>query len=240
MNLYQVFPATSETFPLATTEDKRIIARTLEAPTKPFIRAVMVTNSEGNTVDADSSSRALSLGADRTLLGLYREASDIVLVGATTVRREAVPTPRTSALAIVSASGDLSDHQLVVRENAQVFLVTSAEGALVAQETLKGVPFTPVVVDSDKAMTATDIMESLSAHTSTEHCVIEGGRVLWETFADITDEVCISVTPPPLDSHAGIPPWWPFPTNSWTLTSLMTDDAKMLYYRYRTGIRGAP
>lgn len=240
MNLYQVFPATSETYPLATAADKRVVAKTLEAPTKPLIRAVMVTNSAGHTVDADASSRGLSLGVDRTLLGLYREASDIVLVGATTVRREPVPTPRTSALAIVSASGDLSGHQLVVRENAKLFLVTNAEGALVAQQTFQGVPFTPVLVHSDEAMSATDIMESLSAYTSTEHCVIEGGRVLWETFAGITDEVCISVTPPPLDSHAGIPPWWPFPTDSWTLASLMTDDAKMLYYRYRTGIRGAP
>lgn len=240
MNLYQVFPATSETFPLDTPHDREVVSKTLLPPSLPWVRAIMVTNSAGHTVDASGSSAGLSHGADRALLGIYRELSDVVIVGASTLRSERVPTPRTSALAIVSGSGDLSDHNLVVRDNARVFLVTTEEGAHRAKGTFDNVPYTPVVLNTKAPFSAVDVHQALAKHTPTQHVLVEGGRLLWETWANMTDEVCIAVTPPPLDSHAGIPAWWPNDTSTWELTSLMTDDAQMLYYRYQTGIRGAP
>jgi len=240
VNLYQVFPADSKTFPLTTPDERAVVSGMLRPSILPWVRAIMVTNSAGDTVDATGSSRGLSLGADRTLLGLYREAADIVLVGASTIRSEPVPTPRHSALAIVSASGNLEDHKLVPRDNAVVFLVTTQAGAARAVPSLKGIDVTPVIVDSSQPFTSSDIFDSLAAVTTTDHVLVEGGRRLWETLADVTDEVCIAVTPPPLDSHAGIPSWWPNDTATWTLSSLLTDDDKMLYYRYLTDVSGAP
>jgi riboflavin biosynthesis pyrimidine reductase len=172
------------------------------------------------------------------LLGLYRESADVVIVGASTVRRERVPTPRTSVLALVTSSGHLAGHKLELRDNHRVVVVTSPTGAARVASDLAKIPHRSVVLDKQANFLAPDILGALSGLCSTHHVLIEGGRVLWETFAPITDELALAVTPPPLDYHGGIPPWWPGDTSRWTVHSLMTDDEKMLYYRYITHIRG--
>jgi riboflavin biosynthesis pyrimidine reductase len=240
VNLYEVFPATSETLSLTTPDDRQVFSRSLAPSALPWVRAIMVTDSAGQTVDAGGSSRELSHGADRTLLGLYREAADIVLVGASTLRAEPVPTPRSSVLGIVSASGNLDGHKLVVREHANIVVLTTPHGATRVMDSLSGIPFTPVIVDTAIPFISEQLVTSMTSATGGQHFLVEGGRGLWETMADITDEVCISVTPPPLDNHGGIPSWWPSDTANWSLTSLLSDDEKMLYFRYQTGIRGAP
>jgi len=56
----------------------------------------------------------------------------------------------------------------------------------------------------------------------------------------VIDEVVVSVTPPPTDSHQGSPRWWPGGVDRWHLDALFSDDAQMLYYLQRTGARGVP
>jgi len=238
MNLYRVIPGPPESFPSETPQQRAVIGATLVPPHTPWVRAIMVANSAGETTGQSGTSTGLSRGADRMLLNLYRESADVVIVGATTVRKERVPTPRAAVLAIVSHSGDLRDHKVDLRDRAQVVVVTSPTGAPRVASDFSEIPHHTVVLDTDPPFSAHDILVTLSGTCSTEQVLIEGGRVLWETFAVVTDELALAVTPPPLNHHGGIPDWWPTDTSAWALHSLMSDDEKMLYYRYITHIRG--
>ena len=240
MNLYRVIPGPAKPIPFDTPEERQALAVEFSPPHTPWIRAVMVANSAGETRGPTGTSAGLTRGADRALLGLYREAADVVLVGASTVRAERVPTPRTSALAIVSSSGDLSGHQLVVGEGALVCVITSPPGAQRLAHTLSDVPHTVCVIDSPAPFGHQDILSALAGWCSTTHVLVEGGVALWHTFAAVTNELALAVTPPPLDQHGGVPAWWPGDRSEWSVASLLSDDEKMLYYRHLTGVRGAP
>jgi len=240
VNLYRVIPGPVAPIPCDTAEQRQLLAGELIPPVTPWIRAIMVANSAGHTVGPSGTSAGLTRGADRLLLGLYRECADVVLVGASTIRAERVPTPRTSALAIISPSGDLQAHQLVVRDGALVGVVTTPEGAVRLAETFAAVPHTALIIDAPAPFSSAEILGALASWYSLEHVLVEGGVALWQTFAPITDELALAVTPPPLDHHGGVPEWWPGESSQWTLHSLWSDDEKMLYYRYLTGVRGAP
>lgn len=240
MNLYRVLPDPPGLIPFDAPQEQAAFAATLAPQSLPWIRAVMVANSAGETLGPTGTSAGLTRGADRALLRLYREAADVVLVGASTLRAERVPTPRNAALAIVSASGELRGHQLVVRENARVCVITTPHGASAAAQALGDIEHTVLIIDSEAPFSAKAIHAVLQTWCLSDHLVIEGGKALWETFAEWTMELCLAVTPPPLDHHGGIPEWWPGDSSHWTLLSVLSDDEKMLYYRYLVHPSGAP
>lgn len=238
MNLYRVLPPPSEMIPLESLEDRAAVLEKLTPPRLPWVRAIMVTNSAGEYQGATGTSAGLTRGADRVMLGLYRASADLVLTGASTTRAEPVPIPRSTPLCVVSASGDLSGHQITTRNNHSLFVVTTAAGGARVKATAIGLDPVVLTVNSTANFGAQEIIECLAPHVATDHLLVEGGRALWETFAPITDELVVAVAPPPLSTHQGIPPWWPGDRSGWTLTSLLTDDEKMLYFRYETGLNG--
>ncbi len=198
----------------------------------------MVTNSAGNTEGPTGTSAGLTAGSDRALLGLYRSSADIVLTGARTVRLEPVPVPANTPLCVVTRSGNLKGHQMTSGPGRSLFVVTTQQGAKQATADTEGLDAKVLILESGENFDAHAIIDTLSRHTPTEHILVEGGRALWETFAPFTDEICVTVAPPPTNAHQGIPQWWPGDSSTWTLTSLMTDDHKMLYFRYETGLNG--
>jgi hypothetical protein len=119
-------------------------------------------------------------------------------------------------------------------------VVTRPVASREVRETLGTIDAEILTVQGEGHIPAREVRELLSTALSAQHFLLEGGRSLWESWAHLIDEVALSVTPPPNDVHRGIPSWWPLDTGAWQLTSLMTDDAKMLYHRYQTGARGAP
>lgn len=234
MNLYQVLPVPSGSPLFSTVDDRSAILQTLSPRGIPWVRAIMVTNAGGETVGSDGSSRSLSQGADRALLGIYRDTADTVVVGASTIRRESVPTPRSATLVVLTRTGDMSGHRLVYRGDPGVVVVTleTASGRL--EETFGDVPHTPLFLDSMELDSPAAILEQVSRVNHTSSVLIEGGRRTWELFEPVTNELCISVQPPLVSDQGGIPSWWPGDRDSWELQSLWTDDEKMLYYRYLT------
>ena len=234
MNLYPVFPQWSERASLSIQEHRDDILELLRPPEPSWVRAIVVATPAGETIGPDGSSASLSRGADRALLGLYRELADAVVVGASTLRLEPVPTPSTTPMVILSRSGNLSQHRLKIREGAHILVVTSPEGSRIAQETLGNTQATVLALPEESFSWGAHIVKALSEHIPIQHVLVEGGQKTWSTFASITHEVCLSVTPPLNDGQAGIPPWWPGDPGAWSLHSLWTDDAKMLYYRYHT------
>lgn len=200
----------------------------------------MVTNSQGDTVGPDGSSRSLTKGADRALVGIYRDVADAVVVGATTLRRERVPTPQQSVLVVLTQTGDMSGHQLVYRDGGEVIVVTRAVARDPLSDTFNDVPHTPLYLEPSELTSPTAILDHVSRVRPAGSVLVEGGRRTWELFAPITDEVCVTVRPPLTHDDAGIPSWWPGERSSWDLQTLWTDDEKMLYYRYLTGASARP
>ena len=110
-----------------------------------YVRLNLVTSLDGRAAGADGTSESLTSRADRTILGVIRELADVVLVGAESVRREGYVRPRTAALAIVTASGDLTGHRLTAHPDrtSPVLVITTAAGVARATAT---VPDATVVV----------------------------------------------------------------------------------------------
>lgn len=240
MNLYGVIPPPASTTNLADETERRAVVETLRPPKGPWVRAAFVTNSAGEMWGSDGTSASITRGADRALLALHRQVVDAVIVGARTITQEPVPLPVSTPLVVVTASGNLQGHQLIHTERGEVVVVTTPEGATRVAESLDSVAHRVVVLDEAPAFSAEAIVATLQGALGAQSFLIEGGRALLETFASITDEVALSVTPPPRSDRGGVPPWWPGVPESWSLVSLMTDDEQMLYYRYLTGPRGAP
>ncbi len=240
MNLYRVLPPPPQALTLTDETDLALIASDLAPPATEWIRAVMVTNALGETEGFDGTSGSLTAGVDRRLLALQRAAFDVIVTGAETARRERIPVPQTTPLAIITASGDLSGHRLQLSPGSQLVVVTRPGAAATVQETLGDIPAEILTLEGEGLIPATEVRTALSETLGAKTFLLEGGRSIWESWAPLTDEVALSVTPPPNDHHRGIPSWWPVDTSVWQLTSLMTDDAKMLYHRYQTGLRGAP
>jgi riboflavin biosynthesis pyrimidine reductase len=77
------------------------------APSPDWLRVNLVVSLDGSAVGPDGTSRSLTTGADRAVLGAIRAESDLVLVGAATLRAEPDLVPRRTPLAVLSRSGDL-------------------------------------------------------------------------------------------------------------------------------------
>jgi riboflavin biosynthesis pyrimidine reductase len=77
------------------------------APQADWLRVNLIVSLDGSAVGADGTSRSLTGGADRAILGAIRAESDLVLVGAATLRAEPDLVPRRTRLAVLSRSGDL-------------------------------------------------------------------------------------------------------------------------------------
>ena len=76
-------------------------------PGDAWLRLDLVGALGGQSTGASGTSEDLTGGIDRTVLGVLRAAADVVLVGAGTLRGEALPAPRTRPLAVATSSGDL-------------------------------------------------------------------------------------------------------------------------------------
>jgi len=72
----------------------------------------LVVSLDGSAAGPDGTSSSLTMGSDRAVLGAIRAASDLVLVGAATLRSEPHLVPRSTRLAVLSRSGDLGEARL--------------------------------------------------------------------------------------------------------------------------------
>ena len=232
MNLYRVIPSPPESFDLGEQSQKEELARHYASGAEASVRAMMVTSASGDTVSSAGSSEALSRGADRLLLGILRESADVVVVGASTIRQERVPLPRTVPLVVLTHSGDLHGHQLVSRgaPHERLIIASPPSTTGLLSDALGPTPWEHL--EWDPRLSVELLHQSITDHTGARHVLIEGGRRTWEYFAPLTTELLVSTPAPPRNDHHGIPPWWPGSVSHSELRSLFTDDTQMLYYRY--------
>ena len=199
----------------------------------------MIGSLNGSATGDDGTSDTLTSRLDRRILGVIRELSDVVLVGAGSVRAEGYVVPARAALAVVTSSGDLSGHRLEPRPvdeagGGQPVLVLCARGNLGRAEATAGDHATIVPLDDEGGeIPLASIIRALHDRGLTR-IVCEGGPVLAGRLvaADLVDELCLSTSPqltlggrPLLESaEAG--------SRRFSLRQLLVDDAGATYARW--------
>ncbi len=162
--------------------------------TASIVRINMIASINGSAVGTDGSSDTLTGGNDRRIMGVIRTHADVVVVGARTVRREGLSSPRRARLAIVTRSGDLTGHRL--DESASVpLIVCPPDATSTVEEQLAGIEHEIIELSSD-AIDPREIVTALDGR-GLRSIVCEGGPSLAAAFLDagVVDELCMTTSP---------------------------------------------
>lgn len=240
MTLTRVFPAPADSTARASVDGMDAASRDwllqqYAVPRGLSLRVNMIASLNGSATGEDGTSNSLTSRLDRRILGVIRELSDVVLVGAGSVRVEGYVVPAKAALAVVTSSGDLTGHRLDEREGAHPVLILCARSNLgVVEETVGAARARIVPVDDEGGdIPPASIVRALHERGLTR-IVCEGGPLLaGQLFAaDLVDEFCLSTSPqvtlggrPLLESaRTG--------SSRFSLRQLLLDDAGATYARW--------
>lgn len=165
-------------------------------PRADWVRMNMLGSLNGRITGGDGTSDSLSNRADRRILRLIREMSDVVVVGANTVREERHTATRPTWLCIISESGNLTGHRISEADAAASVLVcgpTSARDR--AAETMPGANFAEFDTSAGRVPLAAVLAELRGR--GLRQIVVEGGTTLIGQFLDgaLLDEVCLTQAP---------------------------------------------
>jgi riboflavin biosynthesis pyrimidine reductase len=215
---------------LDTDNGRAFLAQAYAPLARRFVRINMIASLNGSAVGEDGTSESLSNRVDRRILGVIREAADVVVVGARTVRREGYLGPSSSRLAIVTLSGDLTGHRLQKSPTPPIVLCPASAADRV-HEQLVDIPHQVGLLDSP-ALDAREVLALLTGYGLTS-VVCEGGPTLAAAFLEdeLVDELCLTVSArlrspgvPLLARLSGAP--------TTTLQQLLLDGDSTLYGRW--------
>jgi riboflavin biosynthesis pyrimidine reductase len=198
-------------------------------PAAQWLRLNLVTSVSGSAAGSDGTSETLTSAVDRRILGVIRELSDVVLVGAQSVRAEGYVRPKRAPLAVVTASGNLDGHK-ISGDGPPIVIVCPPEAVERVRQSLPGADI--LTVDGPR-MLAAGILAALRGHGFSS-IVCEGGPGLARQFvvSGLLDEVCLTTSPRLTGvtlSLFGIDEFAEVPV---TLGQLLIDDESSLYARW--------
>ena len=238
MILSRIYPGTTEVIDLDDASSRDTLRDWYQPTGMSVVRMNLITTIDGSVGGTDGTSHTLSNPADRRILGVIRELADVVLVGASSVRREGYLLPRHARLAVVTGSGDLTGHGFGTDvEPGRLVVLCAAASVGRLMETLGGVPAEIVTLPlTDGALSMTDVITALRIR-GMESIVCEGGPSLASQLlaADLVDELCLSTSPVIGGSDQQLLPAGVAVDRRATLTQLIVDDASGLYARWRMG-----
>jgi riboflavin biosynthesis pyrimidine reductase len=181
-----------------------------ERPGAPWLRANMVTSTDG-AARLEGLSEGLSSSADKRIFGVLRALADVVLVGAGTVRAEGYRPARARAefaaeraargqgpapvIAVVSARLDLDlSLPLFTEPRVRTVIVTCAGAPAEALKAARGVA--DVVIAGEGLVDPKAAVTALAERGWTRQ-LTEGGPSLLGQFAaaGVLDELCLSLAP---------------------------------------------
>ena len=246
-SLLQLYPGASANVPITSVYQP---TGPLASATRPYLTVNMVASVDGATA-VDGITEPLSSPGDKAIFFLLRALTDVVLVGAQTVRAEgygsvkadeATRTARldrgqrpAAAIAIVTASLQLDwSSPLFSEATVEPFIITtrSADPARLAAAHARA----KVILAGDGSVDLAEAMTSLRAEHGVASVLCEGGPTLNHQLATqrLIDELCLTVAPTllgggskPIFGHDVLPTSAPL-----DLASALTDGSA-LYLRYR-------
>ena len=105
MIVRRLFPDSGEPIALDAADARARLLELYQLAGTDTLRINLISSVSGSAAGGDDTSETLTNAADRKILGVIRRDSDVVLVGAASVRAEGYQLPRTAPLAIVTSSG---------------------------------------------------------------------------------------------------------------------------------------
>lgn len=235
MKLTRVIPAGSATIDLESADARDALIELYRPPETRWLRLNLITSVSGNAVGIDGTSETLTNRADRAILGVIRSLADAVLVGAASVRTEGYFMPRRAALAIVTASGDLTGHRITVTDDrGPVVVLCPSEAVDAVHRTLDGIDARILELPHVGGVIAAAEIVSALRSAGYESIVCEGGPQLAAHLVSggLVDEACLSVSPLFNGSTVALFGGAHVDPVSLELTQLIADDASGLYARW--------
>lgn len=187
---------------------------------RAVVRANFVTTLDGSSTGEDGLSGSINDEEDARVFSVLRALSDVVLVGAGTIRSEGYGRLRTPArwreararwgladhpvLAVVSRTLDLPDQVLDADPQAGALLVVStldAEPTRV-QRLRERLGHDAVVLGGRGSVDLVAVLEQLAGRGLTQ-VLTEGGPTLMNDLvrADLLDELCLTMSPVLVGGH---------------------------------------
>jgi riboflavin biosynthesis pyrimidine reductase len=204
-------------------------------PREDWVRINLITSLSGSAAGADGTSETLSNPVDRLILKVIRELSDVVVIGAASVRAEGYFVPKDGALAVVSRTGDFSGHHIRdTGKHGTLLILCPASAAETARSTigLPGVTVVPVP-DVGGSLTAAGIIAALRDR-GYRSIVAEGGPDLATQLilGGVVNE--LSLTTSPVLNGGSLPVFGAssFPTHPVKMQQLLFDEAGFSYTRW--------
>jgi riboflavin biosynthesis pyrimidine reductase len=204
-------------------------------PRADWLRLNLIGSVSGSAAGVDGTSETLTNPTDRMILRIIRDLSDVVLVGAASVRAEGYFVPRHAALAVVTGSGDLSGHRVRSGANRGALLIVCPFSAVpTAKRTLGNTAASLIEVpDIAGRMSPDDIVGALRI-AGYQSIVCEGGPGLAAQLvnAGLVDEFCLTTSP--VLNGASLPLFGghEFAERTLALTQLLSDELSFLYGRW--------
>ncbi len=236
MIIRPVHPGSGDPIPVGEPETRERLRELYRRPDGAHgIRLNLVASVDGSARGDDGTSESLSSRADRAVLGAIRAESDVVLIGAASLRAEGYLLPRTARLAVVTASGDLSGAATGDGTDPERLLVLGPEGARARAAETMPVPhrFIALPADADGRVDPRAVVDALIA-AGAPHIVCEGGPSLAAELlaSGLVGEVSLSTSPRLVGASLPVLGSTAHPAIELELVSLLIDDAGGTYARW--------
>jgi riboflavin biosynthesis pyrimidine reductase len=196
--LTPVFPTAEQSIDLDSADARDRMAELYRLPREDWVRLNLIGSVSGSATGHDGTSETLTNSVDRILLGVIRAFSDVVVVGAASVRAEGYFVPRNGALAVVSRTGDFSGHNIKdTGRNGTVVILCPAAAVERAYATMRLASATVIAVpDVDGSLSAHAIVTALR-DAGYRSIVAEGGPALATqlVLGGVVDELCLTTSP---------------------------------------------
>jgi riboflavin biosynthesis pyrimidine reductase len=233
--LTPVFPTAANPIDLLSTDARDRVTELYRSPSEDWLRLNLIASVSGSATGSDGTSETLTNSADRLILGVIRALSDVVVVGATSVRAEGYFVPRRGALAIVSRSGDFSGHRIKdTGTRGTVLILCPASVADRARETIGLADVTVLSVPDVKGSLAADAIVASLRTAGYRSIVAEGGPALAThlLLGGVVDELCLTTSP--VVNGGALPLFGAqaFDGHPLRLDQLLIDDAGFSYARW--------
>ena len=213
-------------------EDRDALLELYRPPRAEWLRLNLIATVTGGASGSDGTSETLTNPVDRRILGVIRQLSDVVLIGAQSLRAETYLHPRRSRLAVVTMSGELGGHRIEAPQGSAPIVLCPTSATARVRETL---PDAEVIVLPlhDGSIAAATMIDALRA-AGFASIICEGGPSLAAQMLDagLVDEFCLSTSPLigglplPVTGSAAIA------QHGAVLTQLLRDEASGLYARW--------
>ncbi|MCY7413053.1 MAG: dihydrofolate reductase family protein [Salinibacterium sp.] len=214
-------------------------------PELDWLRLNLVASINGSAAGNDGTSNSITTAMHRRILGVIRELSDVVLVGAASVRSEGYQIPKHARLAVVTSTGDLDGHRIDPEAGDRLIVVCPTTVASIVRAQFPDAQILcPANTEAPHWMGAAEIVAVLR-NNGFASIVCEGGPSLASQLvsAGLAHELCLTTSPLVTSARLPLfgtahPPGSPN-DHSLVLDQLLIDESSSLYARWSFTRQGA-